>query len=98
MKLISRELQSLVSQNSMTTNVNMNVGGGTTGYAYGRGYNAGSMQNQQGITQKQLLIAYLKRRSISIIITVAVIIILLTSSIFTDFGFNIGDYILSWFK
>lgn len=46
---------------------------------------------------KTYLGMYLRKRAISIILTVAIIIILLTSSIFTDFGFDIGDYILSWF-
>ena len=96
MKLISNELQSLLQQNTTGTQVNMNVGGGTTGYAYGRGMNMGSVNNIQG-NQKYLLTAYLKRRAWAIIITVVVIMLLLTSSIFTDFGFDIGDYILSWF-
>ena len=44
---------------------------------------------------------YLKRRSISIIVTVTILIILVSSTIFTDIGINIGqlifDYICSLF-
>ena len=83
MKLISRELQSLVQQNNM---VSMQ---GRQGHLNAR------MQQPR---QNNLLIAYFKRRALGIIFTVVVIILLLTSSIFTDFGFNIGDMILSWFS
>jgi hypothetical protein len=46
------------------------------------------MQNK-----KNLLVEYFKRRAVGIIYMVVVLILLVTTSIFTDLGFNIGEFI-----
>lgn len=44
-------------------------------------------------SKKNLLVEYFKRRAVGIIYMVVVLILLVTTSIFTDLGFNIGELI-----
>lgn len=78
---ISRELRSLVS--NVQTNGQISQGRNFTATA---GVNL--MQNK-----KNLLVEYFKRRVVGIIYMVVVLILLVTTSIFTDLGFNIGEFI-----
>ena len=83
MVLISRELQSLLDSNSSTVNVNINT-------MYGNGG-----QLQSSINNKNnLLHSYIKRRVVSIVFAVIVLMLLVTTSLFTDLGLNIGGAIL----
>ena len=91
MRLISNELASLIRQQGVQgTQVNM--------YRYGGTQTQGYIGTQGNIQENRLTIGkYFKRRTIAIVFDIAVLIILLTSSVFTDFGFRIGEYVLSWF-
>lgn len=51
--------------------------------------------NYQGYSQAQLLKIYIKKRAYALIVTVVVIWLLIVSSVFTDFGLNIGEMLLS---
>ena len=42
---------------------------------------------------RKILVEYFKRRAVGIIYMVVVLILLVTTSIFTDLGFNIGEFI-----
>ena len=98
MKLISNELKYLVDKQNMSgTSVNVNIGGGTTGYAYGRGYNAGQIDNINGGV-KSLIFEYFKIRAKVLVFIVVVVILLVQSTVFTDFGINIGVAIFEWVK
>ena len=83
MVLISRELQSLLDSNSSTVNVNINTMYGNEG------------QLQSSINNKNnLLHSYIKRRVVSIVFAVIALMLLVTTSLFTDLGLNIGGAIL----
>ena len=98
MKLISNELLSLVdNQNQGGTSINVNVYGGTTGYGYNNPANIGQVNNLS-LSNKALLSSYFKRRMFGIIYMVVVLILLVTSSVFTDMGFNIGQMIFDAVK
>lgn len=98
MKLISNELKYLVDRQNMTgTSVNINVGGGTTGYAFGNGVNVGQVNNINGGV-KSLLFEYFKLRAKALVFIVIVVILLIQSTVFTDFGLNIGEAIFDWVK
>lgn len=98
MKLISNELVSLIdSQGQTGTSINVNVYGGTTGYNYTNPANIGQINNVNGGV-KNLLLAYLKRRMIGVIYMVVVLMLLVTSTVFTDLGFNIGQMIFDVVK
>ena len=86
MVLISRELQSLLVSNSSTVNVNVNN-------MYG---NEGQLQSRVNSSRDNLLRSYVKRRALSIVFSVIVLMILVTTSLFTDFGLNIGQAILDF--
>lgn len=53
--------------------------------------NIGQGNAQTVIPSSNIMVTYLKRRAISIVIIVAVFMLLVTSSVFTDFGLNIGS-------
>ena len=98
MKLISNELVSLINAQSQTgTSVNVNVWGGTTGYDSSNPANIGQINNVQGGV-KNLLVAYFKRRALGIIYLVVVLMLLVTTSITTDLGFNIGQFSIDLIK
>ena len=83
MVLISRELQSLLDSNSSTVNVNINT-------MYG---NEGQLQSSVN-NKNNLLHSYIKRRVVSIVFAVIALMLLVTTSLFTDLGLNIGGAIL----
>lgn len=95
MILISRELKSLLDAPDISTTVN----------AYGHDYNTGTygrvgqINNSIGkplIGSKEFFKLYLKRRAFSLILLAAVLILLVTTSLFTDLGLNIGQAILNF--
>lgn len=77
---ISSELRSIANQGQVNITVTSNTNGGVVG---------------QGTTKKNLLIEYAKKRSVALVLFTACTI-LLTSSVFTDFGINVGEFILHW--
>jgi hypothetical protein len=88
MKLISNELVSLLNTTTTTNNIQVNT-------IYGsQGNTSNTVSNQT----KNLLVAYFKRRAVGIIYVIVVLVLLLTTSIFTDLGFNVGEFILRCFK
>lgn len=80
---ISRELKSLVRSGQMNSR---NASGS---------YNmcGGSRPMQAGAQNPNIMLAYVKRRAVSIVIIIAVFMLLVTSTVFTDFGLNIGNMI-----
>ena len=68
MVLISRELQSLISDNEE--------------------------RFKNPAEKKKLVIEYAKRRTFGIIFSVVVLLLLVTTSVFTDLGLNIGEAII----
>lgn len=56
------------------------------------------MSNCQVTSTGALVIMYSKKRAFSVIYTVVVIVLLILSSVITDFGFNIGGLLLSLVK
>ena len=93
MKLISNELSSLLSENGQQgTSINVSVSGGTVTPGY-----LGTVNNLSGNSKRNnLLKAYLKRRSLGIVYMTIVLILLLTTSLFTDLGFNIGQAVIEF--
>lgn len=81
---ISRELKSLVQQGQVNVTVTSNSYGGVVGQ--------GKVQN----SNSNILVTYLKRRAVSIVIIIAVFMLLVTSTVFTDFGLNLGKMIYQY--
>lgn len=84
--LVSNELRSLLGL------------GNATSAAPRGGYNryGGTAQFQTGMTNSNVALAYLKRRAVGVVLIVAVFMLLVTSTVFTDFGLNIGQMVYSW--
>ena len=78
---ISRELRSLVSNVQTNGQISQD-----------RNFTATTGINLMQ-SKKNLLVEYFKRRAVGIIYMVVVLILLVTTSIFTDLGFNIGEFI-----
>lgn len=57
------------------------------------GFTNGATGVQAGQSNRNIILMYLKRRSVSIVVIVAVFMLLVTSTVFTDFGFDIGNMI-----
>ena len=57
-------------------------------------YNRG---NNQQKSNSQMLALYFKERSVSIVIIITVLILLVSTSVFTDFGLNIGEFLYDLF-
>lgn len=86
MVLISRELRSLIDANSN----NINVTATTTDIFRGN-----SRTNFNLSPTRNLIFAYLKRRAVAVIFMVIVLMLLVTTSLFTDMGLNIGQVIFN---
>lgn len=86
MVLISRELRSLIDDNSNVINV--------TATTY-HDLNNTSRTNFNLTPTRNLIFAYLKRRAVAVIFMVIVLMLLVTTSLFTDMGLNIGQVIFN---
>lgn len=75
---ISRELQSIVNAGAVSYTV-------TSGSMPG--------QMQIGNQNQNIILTYLKRRAVSIVLIVVVFMLLVTSTVFTDFGLDVGNMI-----
>lgn len=76
---ISSELRSLVNAGQVGMPMMSNAFGGI------------GMPNQVANTNSNLILTYFKRRIVSIVLIVVVFMLLVTSTVFTDFGLNIGN-------
>lgn len=56
------------------------------------------MNYQNNMPQKALIMSYFKKRAYAVIVIVVVVFLLIGSSVFTDFGLNIGEMLLSFVK
>jgi len=73
-------------------------GYGRNGYAnYGYGMNDFGQQNQMQVPElKIVILEYFKNRVIALVLMAVVMVLLLSSSVFTDCGLNIGEAIMRW--
>lgn len=78
---ISSDLKSLVNAGQ----VNVTMTSGSAGYGQG--------PVQVGTTNSNIMLKYFKRRAVSIVVIVVVFMLLVTSTVFTDFGLDIGSMI-----
>lgn len=76
---ISSELRSLVNAGQVGMPMMNNAFGGI------------GMPTQVANTNSNLILTYFKRRIVSIVLIVVVFMLLVTSTVFTDFGLNIGN-------
>lgn len=76
---ISSELRSLVNAGQVGMPMTNNAFGGI------------GMPTQVTNTNSNLILTYFKRRIVSIVLIVVVFMLLVTSTVFTDFGLNIGN-------
>lgn len=76
---ISSELRSLVNAGQVGATMTNNAFGGI------------GMPTQVANTNSDLILTYFKRRIVSIVLIVVVFMLLVTSTVFTDFGLNIGN-------
>lgn len=76
---ISSELRSLVNAGQVGMPMTNNAFGGI------------GMPTQVANTNSNLILTYFKRRIVSIVLIVVVFMLLVTSTVFTDFGLNIGN-------
>lgn len=99
--LISIELRQLLNTPTSMVNAYMNRRP-TVRNSYGRSrYNMGmnnyGQQNQMQIPEiKIVILEYFKNRVMALVIMSAVMVLLLSSSVFTDCGLNIGEAIMRW--
>lgn len=75
---ISNELKSLVNAGQVSYTL-------TSGAVHG--------QAQFGQSNQNIMLMYLKRRAVNIVLTVVVFMLLVTSTVFTDFGLDVGNMI-----
>jgi hypothetical protein len=83
MNLISNELKSLIDNNQSGTSANRQGNNTQQGYS-------GGIEN--------LLTAYIRRRAYALIIIACVLVLLVTTSVFTDLGLNIGQALFDFFS
>ena len=107
--LISNELRQLLNTPTSMTNaymtripiMGMNYGrrnyGGRGYNNYGYGMNNFGQQNQMQVPEMKIVILeYFKNRAVALVIMSAIMVLLLSSSIFTDCGLNIGEAVMRW--
>ena len=64
---------------------------------YGYGMNNFGQQNQMQVPEMKIVILeYFKNRAVALVIMSAIMVLLLSSSIFTDCGLNIGEAVMRW--
>lgn len=56
------------------------------------------MNYQNNMPQKALIMSYFKKRAYAVIVIVVVVFLLIGSSVFADFGLNIGEMLLSFIR